>query len=132
MSDVQHFNPAHYDKEAIVATESAKAHIKKTIEKQGHGIGIRFSTKKAGCSGYKYVVDIIDEAQSDDKVFPLTEGMAIYVSAKSYEQLKGMRIDYVQEGLNKRFQFHNPNAQGSCGCGESFTVEEVGSGGSAL
>lgn len=124
MSDVQHFDPRKYDKEGIVATDAAKDHIKKTIAKQGHGIGIRFSTKKAGCSGYKYIVDIIDEAQPEDKIFPLTEDLSIYVSAESYEQLKGMRIDYVQEGLNKRFQFHNPNAQGSCGCGESFTVED--------
>lgn len=124
MSDVQHFDPRQYDKAAIFATEAAEEHIKKTIEKQGHGIGLRFSTKKAGCSGYKYIVDIIDEAQPNDKVFSLTESLAIYVSAESYHQLKGMRIDYVQEGLNKRFQFHNPNAQGSCGCGESFTVDK--------
>ncbi|MHA7841355.1 MAG: HesB/IscA family protein [Gammaproteobacteria bacterium] len=124
MSDTQYFDPKNYDKEAIVATDAAKEHIKKTIEKQGHGIGIRFSTKKAGCSGYKYVVDIIDDVEVGDKVFPLTNELAIYVSLESYAYLKGMRIDYVQEGLNKRFQFHNPNAQGSCGCGESFTVED--------
>lgn len=120
MSEVKYFDPQ--EQPAIVTTMAAQQHIQKTIEKQGHGIGIRFSTKKAGCSGYKYIIDIIDTAEPDDKVFPLGEDLAIYVSEKSYPYLKGMQIDYVQSGLNKQFVFHNPNATGSCGCGESFTV----------
>jgi len=39
--------------------------------------------------------------------------------------LNGLEIDYVKEGVNSLFKFRNPNATGECGCGESFTVEDM-------
>ncbi|MDE2224376.1 MAG: iron-sulfur cluster assembly accessory protein, partial [Xanthomonadaceae bacterium] len=57
-----------------------------------------------------------------DKVFDL-DGVKVVVDAKALPFVDGTRIDYAREGMNAAFVFHNPNATGECGCGESFTVE---------
>jgi len=46
----------------------------------------------------------------------------IIIDKKSLVYLKGLEMDWVKQGLNEGFEFNNPNANGECGCGESFTV----------
>jgi iron-sulfur cluster assembly protein len=57
-----------------------------------------------------------------DRVFPFLEGYDLYIEKNSYPFLKGVRIDYVKQGLSSKLVFDNPNQTGLCGCGESFTV----------
>lgn len=107
---------------AVTLTEAASNRVKKMIEKRGHGIGLKVSTKVSGCAGFSYVVDYADEVGPSDTVFE-SFGTKVVVDAKSFENIDGMEIDYVQESLlNEGFDFKNPKVKDSCGCGESFTV----------
>ena len=51
-----------------------------------------------------------------------TNGVKVFVDAKSMPYLEGMELDYTREGLNEGFKFNNPNVKDQCGCGESFNV----------
>src|SRR5262249_13634273 len=106
----------------ITMTEKALAHLEKQIAKAGHGIGMRLGTKKNGCSGLAYTVDIIDAAEADDQIYQVSEQLIVAVSPKHFPFVQGTQIDFVKEGLNQHFKFINPNEKGGCGCGESFTV----------
>jgi len=108
----------------VTVTESAVEHIKRQIKRTGHGIGLRFGIRKSGCSGYAYDVKIIDEVEEGDKSFTLQDGLILAVAHKHLPILQGTEIDYIQDGVNHRFQFNNPNETASCGCGESFTVDD--------
>lgn len=120
MSDVLLFNPNA--PASVTLTPAAFSYLKNTIEKRGSGKGLRLSVKKTGCSGYSYVVDILDETTADDYIFPLQDELVIAVAKSFLDIVQGTRIDYVQKGLNGGFEFDNPNQKGICGCGESFTV----------
>jgi len=108
--------------QAVTLTATALEQVKKEIKKRGSGIGIRLHLQTAGCSGYMYKLNIIDEAVSEDDYCFQSE-INIYVEKKSYALLKGTEIDFVREGLNQIFKYNNPNETGACGCGESFTVD---------
>jgi len=51
-----------------------------------------------------------------------SQGVDVYIDPKSLIYVDGTEMDYVKKGLNEGFEFNNPNVQGECGCGESFTV----------
>ena len=73
-------------------------------------------------NGYMYVLDFVRAEQPGDRRFRFDD-VTLYVDEKSLAVVNGTRVDYVQEGLNSLYKFHNPNATGECGCGESFTVK---------
>jgi len=102
-------------------SDSAMSHFKEMISSRGKGLGIKIGVKKAGCSGYEYTFDFVDEVLEDYICFDKSD-VNIYVDSQSINFLKGSLIDYVDEGLNKGIKFVNPNAKAVCGCGESFTV----------
>lgn len=109
----------------VTFSETATHHVLSYLAKQNDSKGIRLSVKKTGCSGLSYVVDYVEAPLTDDIVLPLTKDYLICIDKKSYPYLKGMHVDYVKQGLNYKFVFNNPNQTGQCGCGESFTVEEL-------
>jgi iron-sulfur cluster assembly protein len=84
--------------------------------------GVRFGVKRTGCSGFAYVVDLADSMGADDQAIEV-DGVRLIVDPKSLPLVDGTVIDFRRQGLNASFVFHNPNATGECGCGESFTVE---------
>ncbi len=107
---------------AVTLTEAAAQRVKTMLDKRGHGIGLKVSTKVSGCTGFAYVVDYADEITDDDDVYE-SFGVQVVVPKKSLEQIDGMELDYVKESLlNEGFEFNNPNVKDSCGCGESFSV----------
>ena len=110
------FNP-----EEINLSDSALNHFKNILNSRGKGEGIKIGVKEAGCSGYEYTFDFVDEVL-DDYISFKKENCTIYVDTKSFNFLKGSLIDYVDDGLNKGIKFVNPNTKAVCGCGESFTV----------
>jgi iron-sulfur cluster assembly protein len=122
MSDVLKFNPAQNAIEPITLTTDAINYVQKTIAQRGNGKGLRLSVKKTGCSGYSYVVDILDELNDADHVFSIQDGLVVAVPKDFLDLIQGTCIDYVQSGLNGGFRFDNPNQKAVCGCGESFTV----------
>lgn len=110
------------DDPVITMTDTAVAHVKAQIAKRGKGIGLRLGVKKVGCSGYGYVVDFLDEANPDDRAYPVAEGLAVYVDPESLPFVEGTEVNYVRQGLNTGFEFNNPKVKAMCGCGESFSI----------
>ena len=102
-------------------TENARQFIGQQMQARGKGVGIRVGVKTAGCSGLSYVLEFVDDLDTDDEVFE-QEGVKLVVDPKSLVYLDGTEVDFVREGLNEGFEFKNPNQKGACGCGESFTV----------
>ena len=100
---------------------SAIEHFTKVLKDRGKGLGIKLGIKKAGCSGYEYTFDFVDQTNDDFMTFE-QDGLKIFVDTESLTFLKGSLIDYVDGGLNKGIKFLNPNAKAVCGCGESFTL----------
>lgn len=84
-------------------------------------MGLRVGVKTTGCSGLAYVLEFVDELNDDDQVFE-QDNLKLIVDGKSLVYIDGTQLDFVKEGLNEGFQFNNPNVNGECGCGESFTV----------
>ena len=105
----------------VSLTEKAAEHVVGYLENRGKGVGIRLAVKTTGCSGLMYVLEPVDEVQPEDLRFS-SRGVDVYVDPKSLVYVKGTEMDYVRQGLNEGFEFRNPNVQGECGCGESFTV----------
>ncbi len=104
----------------IVLTDSARQRMKELL-KQRPCAGLRLSLRQAGCSGYEYVLDYVEQAKPSDLRVDLGAG-SLYVDSSSYELgLKGVRIDFQQDLLSSSFVYHNPNVQGECGCGASVS-----------
>nr|WP_136250196.1 iron-sulfur cluster assembly protein IscA [Ningiella ruwaisensis] len=106
---------------SITVTESAAQRARTFLQNRGKGLGIRLGVKTTGCSGLAYVLEFVDELNPDDTVFE-DNGVKVIVDGKSLAYLDGTELDFAKEGLNEGFQFKNPNVNGECGCGESFTV----------
>jgi iron-sulfur cluster assembly protein len=107
----------------ISVTEKAKERIMslRKEESRGDNENIRVSVKGGGCSGLMYDLGFDAEIKPADQVFE-DKGIKILVDKKSLLYLLGTTLDF-SDGLNgKGFQFINPNASRTCGCGESFSV----------
>lgn len=107
----------------ITVTDKAKAQISDLLTKEGRtqNHNVRVSVKGGGCSGLMYDLDFDEAINPADQVFE-DKGVKILVDKKSLLYLLGMTLDF-SDGLNgKGFQFINPNASRTCGCGESFSV----------
>lgn len=107
--------------QSITLTSKAAAHINTQIQQRGFGLGVRLGIKTTGCSGLAYVLEYVDKANTEDRLFE-QHGVAVYVDPKSLVYLSGTELDYVREGVNEGLQFTNPNSAGDCGCGESFHI----------
>ena len=82
---------------------------------------IRVGVEGGGCSGLTYKLEFDNKLNDGDKVFE-DKGIKIVCDRKSFLYLVGTELDF-SDGLNgKGFQFRNPNATRTCGCGESFSV----------
>ena len=84
-------------------------------------IGVKLSTPRRGCSGLAYSVDYVGEANPMDEKIE-TPGGTFFVDGASILYLIGSVMDWSEDDFAAGFVFQNPNAKGSCGCGESFTV----------
>ncbi|MCW8926368.1 MAG: iron-sulfur cluster assembly accessory protein [Xanthomonadales bacterium] len=105
---------------SIKLTDNAAQRVKIFLEKE-HGFALRLGVRKTGCSGWAYDVSIASELQDDDELFE-DKGVKIVIGRESLPFLEGSSIDFITTGLNRTFQFDNPNATDECGCGESFTI----------
>lgn len=106
---------------AITLTEPAAKHVANFLKNRGKGLGLRLGVKTSGCSGMAYVLEFVDVLNDDDEMFT-NYGVNIIVDKKSLLYIDGTELDFVKEGLNEGFEFNNPNIDGECGCGESFSV----------
>ncbi|MCJ2182260.1 iron-sulfur cluster assembly accessory protein [Novosphingobium sp. 1949] len=107
---------------AVVLTESAQARVAALMAQAPEGtIGVKLSTPRRGCSGLAYSVDYVAEENAMDEKIE-TPGGVFYIDAASVLYLIGSTMDWQEDDFTAGFVFNNPNAKGSCGCGESFTV----------
>jgi len=109
------------NKQTITLTESAIRHFESKQKAQPEKI-IRFSTKVSGCTGYAYVLDLVDTAQETDEVIQFSDALSIAIAEQARVLLRNTQIDYVKEGVNGVIKYNNPNVVNECGCGESFNV----------
>ena len=107
----------------ITLTPAATQQVKRLIEQeQKPNMSLRIGVKGGGCSGMTYVLSI-DEASPKqyDSVFE-QDGIKVLVDAKSQLYLDGTMIDYNSNLMGGGFEFQNPLAKKSCGCGTSFST----------
>lgn len=107
----------------ITVTPTAITEVQRFMEEQGatDAAGLRVAVLPGGCSGFQYGLNIEDESQEDDEIME-ANGLRLFVDAFSVQYLDGVEIDYVTTMMGAGFTFKNPNANGGCGCGSSFTV----------
>ena len=107
---------------AVILTPAAEARIAKLMADAPPGaIGVKLSTPRRGCSGLAYSVDYVSAANPMDERIE-TPGGLFFIDAASVLYLIGSTMDWQEDDFTAGFVFNNPNAKGSCGCGESFTV----------
>ena len=107
----------------INVTENAAIEIRKLMEREkaSSAAGLKVGVKGGGCSGLVYTMDFSEKRQPGEKVFE-DRGIKLFVNLQSFIYLQGMTLDF-SSGLNGRgFEFSNPNATKTCGCGMSFGV----------
>jgi len=108
----------------IQVSETAKKRVVSLMTEEGYDATtdyVRVGVKSGGCSGLSYELDFDNKMEASDKVFEDND-VRIIVDKKSFLYLVGTTLEY-SGGLNgKGFVFNNPNAQRTCGCGESFSL----------
>lgn len=114
---VQSFNAA----DVIAVTDIAAKHFGTVLERSGKH-AIRVTLKEAGCTGFKYVFDEVDQAEAGDIEKPLPNNVMLYIDPEHVAALQGTEIDLKTQGVNKNLVINNPNVKDACGCGESFNV----------
>jgi iron-sulfur cluster assembly protein len=105
----------------ITITSAANERMRHFLQATPAAVGVRFGVKRTGCSGFAYVVDLAEAIGEGDQLVEM-DGVPLILNDKSLAMVEGTVIDFQRQGLNASFVFHNPNATGECGCGESFTV----------
>ncbi len=106
----------------VTVTEAAATRIAAIIAKApAEAIGVRLTTPKRGCSGLAYDLQYVTAAKLGDEPVE-TPGGTLYIDGGSLMYLIGSVMDWREDDFSAAFVFENPNAKGSCGCGESFTI----------
>ncbi len=110
-------------KRGIQLSEAALKHVLMLRDQQGKDLCLRVGVSNGGCSGMSYKMDFEDVAniREDDEVFDY-DGFQIVCDPKSMLYLYGLMLDYSNAMIGGGFQFTNPNASQTCGCGKSFGV----------
>ena len=107
---------------AISISETAARKIRALMSKQGiTDGGLRVGVKGGGCSGLSYTINFDEKIGQYDQVYDF-DGVKIIVDAKSAIYLQGTQLDYHKDLMGGNFKFVNPNANKTCGCGESFSA----------
>lgn len=110
-------------KQGILMSESALRQVRLLRDRQGQDLCLRVGVRQGGCSGMSYMMDFEDvsKLREDDAVFDY-DGFQIICDRKSMLYLYGLMLDYSDAMIGGGFQFTNPNASQTCGCGKSFGV----------
>ncbi|MFI5380108.1 MAG: HesB/IscA family protein [Tepidisphaerales bacterium] len=109
---------------AIVLSDTAAGEIKKIIKENGlpENTRLRVGVKGGGCSGFSYMLDLVEEEKSESDEEVEDKGIKMLVDMKSYLYINGTEIDFKDELMARGFVFKNPNATSTCGCGSSFSA----------
>lgn len=107
-----------------LAEAKALEQISKKAEDEGKTFKdyyFRVGVLGGGCNGFQYLIEITDKIKETDSIYTHNR-LSIIVAQMSEPYIKGLGLDYIDTVMEQRYQFTNPNASGSCGCGTSFSV----------
>jgi len=106
----------------VTLSEAALKEVKRLMNVQGvtEG-GLRLGVKGGGCLGLSYTINFDEKIGQYDQVYDF-EGVKVIVDAKSAIYLQGTQLDFQKDLMGGSFKFVNPNANKTCGCGESFSA----------
>jgi iron-sulfur cluster assembly accessory protein len=116
------------DGKGILITEAAMKQLGSLIPQQGDGKVLRVGVRSGGCSGMSYTMDFIDASEirdDDERYIYEPDGAASFTvvsDPKSLLYIYGMQLDFSSALIGGGFNFSNPNASQTCGCGSSFAV----------
>ena len=116
------------DGKGILITNDAIEQISSLLKNQTDKKALRVGVRSGGCSGMSYTMDFIggDEINSDDKVYDYSlrseQTFKVVCDPKSLLYIYGMQLDFSKDLIGGGFNFVNPNASQTCGCGSSFAV----------
>ena len=116
------------DGKGILITNDAIEQISNLLKGQSDKKALRVGVRSGGCSGMSYTMDFIgrDEINPDDKVYDYSlkadQSFQVGCDPKSLLYIYGMQLDFSKELIGGGFNFVNPNASQTCGCGSSFAV----------
>ena len=116
------------DGKGILITNDAIEQISNLLKGQGDKKALRVGVRSGGCSGMSYTMDFIgtNEINPDDKVYDYSlkadQSFQVVCDPKSLLYIYGMQLDFSKELIGGGFNFVNPNASQTCGCGSSFAV----------
>ena len=116
------------DGKGILITNDAIEQIYSLLNNQTDKKALRVGVRSGGCSGMSYTMDFIggDEINSDDKVYDYSlsseQTFKVVCDPKSLLYIYGMQLDFSKDLIGGGFNFVNPNASQTCGCGSSFAV----------
>ena len=106
----------------LTLTDRAAERVRAILAERGEpSAGLRVGIDEKGCSGLAYKIEYADAQEPLDEVIA-DKGVTVFVDSRAIMFLIGSEMDYVANSLQSGFVFNNPNAKGSCGCGESFHV----------
>jgi iron-sulfur cluster assembly accessory protein len=106
--------------ESVILTDTAAVKVKSLLEQEGRDdLALRIAVQPGGCSGLRYQL-FFDERTLEGDTFNDFGGVKVVVDRMSVPYLTGATIDFVDTIEKQGFTIDNPNAQGSCACGDSF------------
>ncbi len=105
----------------LTITESAAVKVKKLLEAEGNTeLALRVAVRPGGCSGFSYEMFFDSDVSAEDRVHEV-KGIKIAVDEQSLSLLSGATLDFKDGLQGAGFSISNPNAQRTCGCGQSFS-----------
>jgi iron-sulfur cluster assembly accessory protein len=107
----------------VSLTSTAADKIRELMAEDTESSVLRVAIQGGGCSGFQYGLGFDAGPVADDATI-VQHGVTIVIDPHSAPYLKGATIDFLNGLEESGFKIDNPNAQASCGCGHSFTVEE--------
>jgi iron-sulfur cluster assembly protein len=108
---------------SLTPTAAEKIRELMAEDPEGQSSVLRVAIQGGGCSGFQYGLGFDAGPVADDETMEL-HGVTVVIDPYSAPYLKGATIDFLNGLEESGFKIDNPNAQASCGCGHSFTVEE--------
>lgn len=107
----------------ISVTARAVKEVKRILDEQSlpDNTALRVGVKGGGCSGFSYTLGFDDTVIETDQILEV-DGVRVVCDPKSFLYLSGTEIDFEDNLMGRGFKFGNPNANKTCGCGESFSV----------
>lgn len=106
----------------ITLTEAATTKVRQLLDQEGdEALALRVAVRPGGCSGFSYEMFFDSDRDAEDQTFEFGDGVSVVVDPSSAQLLTGATLDYADGLQQAGFSIDNPNAQSTCGCGQSFS-----------